>query len=483
MRAISLYYMLPGPLRDVAATLEGYRLRRWRYGKEFRRLLPGAVERMTWTAGQLAEHSDRQVRRLMELVPHVPYYREVFRTLGIDPMDIDSVEALTERVPVTEKQALRERPVDFVDGRLSRRRLRKVHTSGTTGTPLTLYRDRTAEAKTYAYFEARWRLPHGVDYRSNWTFVGGKAVVPRSQTRPPFWVWNHALNQRYMSQLHLGPRYARAYAEELRRRPTRYLYGSASALALLAGMVQQSGCRDVTFEVAISSVCPLYDSQRRLIGEVFGCPVVDTYGCVEACFFGYECRAGRMHVSTDAGVFEIVDEAGKPCPPGRAGDVVCTSFVNFAQPLIRYRMGDRAAWAEDQRCDCGCAFPVLDRIDGRREDVIVLEDGRRLGSLNNLFKADLPVVEAQVVQESPTSFRFRIVPGKDWDQGSERALREGARQFLGDVAVRFEYLDAIPRGPGGKFKAVVSNLTGTTVAAVGTSAASPHPHSDGGGLL
>jgi len=481
VRAVSLYYTLPVPLRDVAATLEGYRLRRWRYGEEFSRLLPGAVERMTWTAGQLVEHSERQVRSLMKLVPHVPYYREAFRTLGIDPGDIHSVERLTERVPVTEKQVLRERPLDFVDGRLSRRRLRKVHTSGTTGTPLTLYRDRAAEAKTYAYFEARWRLPHGVDYRSSWTNLGGKAVVPHTRTRPPFWIWNHALKQRYMSRLHLGPRYACAYAEELRRRPTRYLYGSASALALLAGMVQQSGCEDIAFRVVISSAGPLYDSQRRLIGQVFGCPVVDTYGCAEACFFGYECRAGRMHISTDAGVFEIVDGAGAPCPPGRAGDVVCTSFVNFAQPLIRYRIGDRAAWAEDQGCDCGCAFPVLDRIDGRREDVIVLEDGRRLGSLNNLFKADLPVVEAQVVQKSPTSFSFRIVPGKDWGQASEHALREEARQFLGDVAVQFEYLDAIPRGPAGKFKAVVSNLTGTTIAAAGTCAASSEPDSGGGG--
>jgi len=438
---------------------------------------------MTWTRAQLAEHSERQVRSLMELVPHVAYYGEVFRTLGIDPRGIHSVEALTEHVPVTEKEALRERPLDFVDGRLSRRRLRKVHTSGTTGTPLTLYRDRTAEAENYAYFEARWRLPNGVDHRSSWTHLGGKAVVPRTRARPPFWVWNHALKQRYMSRLHLGSRYGRAYVEELRRRPTRYLYGSASALALLAGMVRQSGCRDIAFRVVISSAGPLYDSQRRLIGEVFHCPVVDTYGCAEACFFGYECRAGRMHVSTDAGGFEVVDESGAPCPLGRPGDVVCTSFVNFAQPLIRYRIGDRAAWAEDQRCDCGCAFPVLDRIDGRREDVIVLKDGRRLGSLNNLFKADLPVVEAQVVQESPTSFRLRIVPGKDWGQASERALREVARQFLGDVAVQFEYLDAIPRGPAGKFKAVVSNVTGTTIAAEGTSAASPHPHSDGGGLL
>ncbi len=480
MRAISLYHRLPGTLRDLAATLEGYWLRRWRYGEEFRRALPGALERMTWTASQLAEQSDRQIRRLMNLVPHVAYYRELFRSNGIDPGRIDSVGALTERVPVTEKQALRERPLDFVDGRLSRRRLRQLHTSGTTGTPLTLYRDRAAEAEFYAYFEARWRLPSGVDRRSSWTNLGGRAVVPRAQARPPFWVWNHALKQRYMSRLHLGPEYAQAYADELRRRPTRYLYGSASALALLAGMVHQSGCKGITFQVVISSAGPLYDSQRRLIGEVFGCPVVDTYGCAEACLFGFECRAGRMHVSTDAGVLEIVDEAGEPCPPGRAGDVVCTSFVNFAQPLIRYRIGDRAAWAEDQRCDCGCAFPVLDKIDGRREDVIVLKDGRRLGSLNSLFKAALPLVEAQVIQESPADFRFRIVPGEGWDARSERALREDARQFLGDAAIRFEYLAAIPRGPAGKFKAVISNVTRTPGAIGPARGLSPRSENGGG---
>src|SRR5687767_8008423 len=47
---IRAYQRLPAPLRNVAATLQGYRLRAWRYGPESERLIGEALERETWSA-------------------------------------------------------------------------------------------------------------------------------------------------------------------------------------------------------------------------------------------------------------------------------------------------------------------------------------------------------------------------------------------------------------------------------------------------
>ena len=460
MKWIDLYPKLPRVLQTAAASMHGFRLRWRRYGREFRRALPGAVARMSWGRRELDEYSERQVRRLMQVVPHVPFYRQQFARLGIDAGRIESTAALTDLAPVTKRSMVKERPASLLDERLRPERLIEVHTSGTTGSPLTLYRNERAEGMIYAYAESRWRLPYGVDYRSSWTNLGGQRIVPLSRTKPPFWVWNAGLNQRYMSRLHLGPRYASAYTEELRRSPTTYLYGSAPALSLLARMVQQTGGDDISFKVVISSAAPLYEHQRRLISEVFHCPVRDTYGCVEGCVFGFECEEGRMHVSTDAGLLEILDEGGGHCTPGEVGDVVCTGFLNLAQPLIRYNVGDRAAWAEEQQCACGCAFPVLASIDGRQEDFVILKDGRRLGTLNNLFKADLPIVEAQVVQDSRCEFTFRIVPAAGWSAQCGRELEREARSYLGDARINVECVEVIPREASGKFRAVISNVKG-----------------------
>ena len=390
----------------------------------------------------------------------MPFYREQFASHGVDPRQINSVAALVESAPVTEKLLLRESPKYFVDERLAFSRLAEVHTSGTTGTPLRLYRDRAAEGAAHAYFEGRWRLLYGVSRRSSWTMLGGKVVVPQVQQRPPFWVHNAGLNQRYMSVYHLSPRFAADYVRELRRKPTDYVYGYASALYSLALMVRREGAEVISFKVLISNGELLYDHQRELIRNVFRSPVRDTYGCVEWCFQGFECSRGRMHVSPDVGVLEILNDNGNPCGPGEAGDVVCTSFVNSAQPLIRYRVGDRAVWAPEAECLCGCAFPVLERLEGRREDVIILRDGSRIGpaALSCLFKGDLPILEAQTVQESADEFTFRVVPSGEWNQASAEALRKQAKVFLGDVRVSIECVEWIPRDASGKYRAIVSKL-------------------------
>ena len=458
MRGIALYHRLHPRVRSLPASVHGYLLRRRRYGKEFRDALPGAVDRAGWDRERLGAYADAQVRRLMEVVPHAPFYRDRFASLGIQPHRIDSVAALVEAAPVTEKSDLRERPQDFVDDRLARSALAEVHTSGTTGTPLRLYRDRAADGLAHAYFEARWRLPYGVTRQSSWTMLGGKLVVPQEQERPPFWVHNAGLNQRYMSVHHLAPRFAADYVRELRRKPTDYLYGYSSALYWLALMVRQENAEDISFKVLISNAEPLYDYQRELIQDVFQCPVKATYGCTEWCCQGSECLHGRMHISPDVGVFELLNDRGSPCRAGESGDVVCTSFVNFAQPLIRYRVGDRAVWAADPQCPCGSQFPVLERVDGRREDVILLEDGRRLGTMTNLFKGHLPIVEAQVVQESLDEFTFNVVPGREWDERSARAMRQQARAFLGNVRINIQRVDSIPRDGSGKYRATISRL-------------------------
>ncbi|MFQ5455966.1 MAG: hypothetical protein ACE5EA_07170, partial [Nitrospirota bacterium] len=81
------------------------------------------------------------------------------------------------------------------------------------------------------------------------------------------------------------------------------------------------GFHDLKFKAAISNAEPLYDYQRELIGKMLNCQVVDTYGCTEWCFQAFECSEGRLHISPDVGIFEVVDSKGKPVPEGEIGEV------------------------------------------------------------------------------------------------------------------------------------------------------------------
>src|ERR1041385_9327623 len=94
---------------------------------------------------------------------------------------------------------------DFLAEDCDPRRMFREHTSGTTGTPVLIWRSRESLEQLYAIADDRtcgWEnIPKGV----RWARLGGQLVTPVRQRRPPFWVWNAAMRQLYLSSYHLAP--------------------------------------------------------------------------------------------------------------------------------------------------------------------------------------------------------------------------------------------------------------------------------------
>jgi phenylacetate-CoA ligase len=85
-------------------------------------------------------------------------------------------------------------------------------------------------------------------------------------------------------------------------------------------------------------------------------------------------------------------------------------------------------------------------------------DGRRIGRLDPVFKADLRIREAQILQETLSRLRVRFVPDVHFSERQAAEIVERLRQRVGDVDVVLEPVERITRGANGKFRAVVSLL-------------------------
>lgn len=455
-RLLAFYYRLPTAVRSAVATAQGARLRWWRRGPGFDEHVAAALERDGWTAEQWSAWREPLLGRLLEeSAQHVPYYREQWqarRRRG----DRASWSYL-ENWPLLEKDALRAQPAAFLSERAARPLL-TLHTSGTTGKPLTVWQSRAALTAWYALIEARRLRWFGVSERDRWALIGGQLVAPVEQTQPPFWVWNAALRQLYMSSYHLSERLAPAYLEALTRYRVRYLWGYSSSLHALARAALASGRADWQFAVSLTSAEPLWPHQRAAVQAAFG-PVCETYGMTEIAAAASECPHGRLHEWPDAGFVEFLD-GDRPVSPGQAGDLIATGLINWDMPLIRYRVGDRAAAAEPGAvCACGRRLPLWSAVEGRSDDLLYTRDGRRIGRLDPVFKSDLPILEAQIIQESLDRVRVRLVPAADYTPQRVAGLVDELRLRMGDVRVVLEPVAAIPRGPNGKFKAVVCLLS------------------------
>lgn len=453
---LGLYHRLPYPLRVVAATARGHTLRRWRYGPETDRLVADALERESWSA----ERWETWQRERLGVVLHraatqVPFYRELWeaRRRRGDRRPWDELA----NWPILEKQAVRASPGRFIADDCDTRRMFPEHTSGTSGTPLDLWWNRSMVRAWYALFEARWRGWNGVSRRDRWAILGGQLVAPVASRRPPFWVWNQSLNQLYMSSYHLAPDLLPAYLDALRRYRIRYLWGYPSALHELARAALASGRDDLTMDVVLTNAEPVFDYQRHAIEAAFRCPVRDTYGMAEAVAAASECHAGRLHLWPEVGWLEVQsDEGGN----GEGeGELIATGLLNLDMPLIRYRIGDRGWLAPaGQRCPCGRTLPILAAVEGRADDVLYTPDGRPVGRLDPAFKARLPILEAQIIQEALDRIVVKFVPAAAYTPEAGTVIIRQLQSRLGSVEVVLEPVAAIPRTTNGKFRSVICKL-------------------------
>jgi phenylacetate-CoA ligase len=162
-----------------------------------------------------------------------------------------------------------------------------------------------------------------------------------------------------------------------------------------------------------------------------------------------ECECGSLHEWPETGISETDSDS----------ELIATGLMNPDMPLIRYRTGDRRLFPPPgATCSCGRQLPLFGTVEGRRDEVLYLRDGRQIGRMDPVFKSDIPIREAQVIQETLDRLRVRFVPAEDFNEASPEQIVRAIRGSLGPVQVVLERMDAIPREANGKFRAVICRL-------------------------
>jgi phenylacetate-CoA ligase len=375
--------------------------------------------------------------------------------MGLQPRDFNSVEDL-DKLPVLTKELVRERRASLMARRRARRDWLLGHSSGTTGSPLSVWYDRRTCIMTNA-IDRRQKMWAGMTGRDWIAYLLGRVVVPVRQKGPPFWRTNWIHRQLWFSTFHMAPETLSSYAAELKRREVRFLEGYPSTLYVLAKHLVENRS-SLPMRAVITSSETLHDIQRTCIEEAFQCELFDFYALAERAAFAGECeRHCGKHIAEDYSYVEIVNEDGRRLSDGQMGYIAGTNFHNRAMPLIRYRTDDVASIVEEQ-CTCGRRFRRLGEVATKAEDIVVTPDGRWISPsvLTHPFKTVAGVEKSQLVQEEEDLLVLKIVAA---DSFNAKPLLQALRERLGpEMHFRVELVSEIPRESSGKFRWVVSKL-------------------------
>ena len=446
---------MPGPVQDLACSAYGAIEQARRVGgpREARRIVAN-IDRLHRHPAEADARIVETLAAILRVARNLPGYAELKGTTQTDPLnELQSWTPLDKtHLRGSEESFLTRRPGfgDFL-----------TTSSGTTGTPLAIWRPRTAFRQIMLSIAAfrRW---HGVGLHPRRASFSGKVVVPEDSSR--VWRLNVPGQQLLLSQYHIQPGLGHAYGAALERWKPSVLDGYASSLVALAGLLEDEvPSFSSPIKLTVTTAELISPAARRALGETFDAAVADMYSSSEHAVLAGQCESGERHIFSNVGLVEAVTPDLTPCADGEVGELLLTGLTNTLMPLIRYRVGDMGA-VDRSPCRCGRSSPKLSVVAGRTDDMVIGPKGQRVAifAFNILRHVKQPVEQLQITQYGPS--RFRVSVHLDHTASIHNFEAEAASAFqalLGPDparAIEFTYGDQLARTPGGKVRNVIVQM-------------------------
>jgi len=422
-------------------------------------------------AGEIRRRQSRRVRRMVRYAyHHVPYYHDTMSRLGIRPETIRHAEDLA-RLPVLENEDVRRDPESFLSRTADRSRCVGLLSSGSTGSPKTIWHDAAALFQNAAHGEReRSMMTRALGGWSGYREMVIVSPVGASQQEIQQFVRDHgwfpkrmAIRRKYVF-LTDPPAKNLALINEFQ---PDLLYSYGSYLEMLVAHIRRSGAAWHRPKAVLYTSDHLSAATRAWLTGECGIPVFTVYGAVEALKIGFGCeRHLGIHVNCDLYPVRILDKRGREAEPGEAGNVVLSNLVNRASVLLNFRMGDLASFVAEP-CPCGRTLPLLSFPVGRVDEVLALPDGSHVHpiTIHDICLGHAGIVQYQARQTAPSAFRISLVAAPQADkEAARRYVLERFQARLGAAATaEVLFVQELERTAAGKTPAVIS-LTRTFAA-------------------
>ncbi|MEW6990607.1 phenylacetate--CoA ligase family protein [Colwelliaceae bacterium 6441] len=422
--------------------------------------IKNSLEKSQWLSRE--ELQKQQNKRLQSFiqkaVKNVPYYQSMFEHLGLEA-DAISTKSELAQLPFLDKAVIREnfeQMKSSVSGPVS-----PFTTGGSSGSPLTflLGNERVSHDVAEKWRATRW---WDVDIGDTEIVAWGSPIELGAQDKVRLYR-DKAFRSTLVPAFDMNEEKLLGFIDTIKTQRPKMLFGYPSVFSLIAKTAKSHGIcvDDLGIKVVFVTSERLYPYQREVIEETFGAPVANGYGSRDAGFIAHQCPGGKMHLSAEDLVVEIIDKEGEPVADGEKGEIVVTHLATSDFPFIRYRTGDVAA-IDPEPCSCGRGLPCLMEIEGRTTDFIVAFDGTVMHGLALIYvlRELEGISEFKIVQESKSLTRVQIVTetGKLSDKISEKIVSDFKKRLGKEVIIELEHVANIEAEKSGKFRYVISKV-------------------------
>jgi phenylacetate-CoA ligase len=400
---------------------------------------------------------DNLRRTLIRASEGTAFYREQFSRAGFNPRtDFRSPDDLN-RLPLLTKNDVRKNMNEIIDHRFERGSV-LTHTSGSTGEPLPMRLNEYFMAFDNACLFRHWSW---TGYTFGKRMAALRTYVP-SKTSEPLWRYDKLKNTMYFSAYHLTPANCSEYVDRLLEFRPEFIKAYPSSIAVFAEFAYPHRDKFDFLRGIFTASETLLPSERDRVERTFGKKLYNWYGMTEPAVIITECEQHEgMHINWEYGYPEFLPSDDLAPNEFR---LVTTGFHNPVMPFIRYETGDIVRlYDTPRRCPCGRNMPLVHSIVGRKDECIIMDDGRRLPSINfySLFREFPEILKFQIIQYGRTEILCKVAlrPEAQHSFSLTSKLEDQMRQRVGSrVALNIEYTDKFVTNSDGKTLPIVRKL-------------------------
>ncbi len=224
-----------------------------------------------------------------------------------------------------------------------------------------------------------------------------------------------------------------------------HLVGYATVIGKLAHATL-AGDLDISPVRVSTNSEPLFDEDRRAIGQAWGAPLHNLWGSTEIGVQAVGCGVGDgLHICEDEVILERVDEHGNAVAADvPAARTLATGLANRTFPFIRYDLGDQVRPLTGH-CACGSAFARVADIGGRRDDDFQYPTSTIPASVfRHILGTDPRVSEYQVMQ-TVGGAEILAVGNPDVDQLTSSMVGALRERGMSDPEVQIQVVERLTR--------------------------------------
>jgi len=426
-------------------------------GQNVKRYLPLVQDAQYKDESETDRLRDEKLRKIVAYAyQNITYYKERYSELKIDIGRIKGFKDLLMLPVISKREVLENEEKMLNSGMREKMYIRK--TGGSTGMTLHFMKEAKALAMNDAIMYRCYGW-YGIDIGDRQIRFWGVPVTWKLRWKEQ--IKDFILNRIRISAFDISKSACLEQYKRIKKFNPVYFYGYTTAIYGFCLFMKENGIdlNCLNLKAVICTAEKMYPHHRELFNEMFECPVVDEYGSSENGIISFQCKEGNMHMMSDHMCIEFLDENDQPVKPGEMGRIVITDLSSYAMPMIRYDIGDMGK-PSNKQCSCGVKLPLMEIVEGRKEDFIRTKDGKLVHAAYLCYTLkDDSVHEFKMYQKNIDNFLVQIVKSSAFDEKSEETLKDKLCTALGnDNNFDFEYLERIPRDKSGKLRYFVSEL-------------------------